>query len=104
MSINDQRFDWPPVLSAPFIEDLTSIMFPAPEDKRKGVDVYKAYNDSVTITEHLISSLYQAYSSPHTPNTVSYPLINCAYNLNSQFLILSSHTRHKEVLKCLTIL
>jgi hypothetical protein len=102
MSINDQRFDWPPVLSAPFIEDLTSIMFPAPEDKRKGVDVYKAYKDRVTIAEHLISSLYQAYSSPHTPNTVSYPLKNDAYKLNSQFLIPYSRTRAKEVLERLT--
>ena len=97
--MNDQRFDWPPVLKGPFFSNLTSKMFPAPEDKRKGVDVHKAYKERVAIAEHLISSLYQAYSSPYAPNTVSYPSKNDVFKLNSQFLIPYSRTRAKEVLE-----
>ena len=95
--MNDQRFDWPPVLRAPFIEELVHILFPEAGPKRPGVNVEKVFNQNKEIATVVISSLYQAYSSMGSPNTVSIPRKHSMYKLNHQTLIPYPRRRVNDV-------
>jgi hypothetical protein len=95
--MNDQRFDWPPLLEAPFIKELVHQMFPEVGPKRSGLNVEEAFEKHKEIASVIISSLYQAYSSPGFPNTVSIPMKNNTYKLNHQTKIPFSRARTKEV-------
>jgi hypothetical protein len=95
--MNDQRFDWPPVLNAPFIEDLVHRLFPEVEPKQKRKNVQKTFVNNREIATVIISSLYQAYYSIGSPNTVSIPGKNSEYNLEHQTKIPFSRTRVNEV-------
>ena len=95
--MNDQRFDWPPLLQAPFIDELVHQMFPEAGPKRSGLNVEEAFEKHKEIASVIISSLYQAYSSPGFPNTVSIPMKNNTYKLNHQTKIPFSRARTKEV-------
>ena len=95
--MNDQRFDWPPVLNAPFIEDLVHRLFPEVGPKQKRKNVQKAFVDNKEVATVIISSLYQAYYSIGSPNTVSIPGKNSMYKLEHQTKIPFSRTRVDEV-------
>ncbi len=69
----DVRFDWLPILNADFINELASTMFNSPAQKQSGVNVEKVHQQRTIIARHVISALYQSWSSPHTLSTVSYP-------------------------------
>lgn len=97
--MNDQRFDWPPVLKAQFIEELVHILLPEAEPKRPGVNVEKVFNQNKEIATVVISSLYQAYSSIGSLNTVSIPRKHSMYKLNHQTLIPYSRRRVNDVYK-----
>lgn len=95
--MNDQRFDWPPVLRALFIEELVHILFPEAKSKCPGVNVEKVFNQNKEIATVIISSLYQAYSSLGSPNTVSIPRKHSMYKLNHQTLIPFARRRVNDV-------
>ena len=75
----DVRFDWLPILNADFVNALVSEMFKAPDIKQSGVNVERVHQQRTYIARHVISALYQAWSSPHTLNTVSYPQKSSVY-------------------------
>ena len=95
--MNDQRFDWPPVLNALFIQDLVHRLFPEVGPKQKRKNVQKTFVNNREIATVIISSLYQAYYSIGSPNTVSIPGKNSQYKLEHQTKIPFSRTRVNEV-------
>ena len=95
--MNDQRFDWPPVLNALFIENLVHRLFPEVGPKQKRKNVQKAFVDNKEVATVIISSLYQAYYSIGSPNTVSIPGKSSMYKLEHQTKIPFSRTRVDEV-------
>jgi hypothetical protein len=97
--MSDQRFDWYPLLKTPFIDKLVHELYPKAQPKRSGVNVDKVFLENKQIATVIISSLYQAYSSPNCVNTISYPKRAKAYKLNHQTLIPYSRTRADDVFK-----
>lgn len=95
--MNDQRFDWPPVLKTSFIDDLVYLMFPEPEPNRPGINVKKVFKENKEVAGVIISSLYQAYTSPGFPNSISIPRKHSAFKLNHQTKISFSRTRVNDV-------
>ena len=93
----DVRFDWLPILNADFINDLVATMFKSPAHKQSGVDVEKVHQQRIMIARHVISALYQAWSSPHTLNTVSYPKKSNVYGKKTTSQIPYSRIRATEV-------
>ena len=95
--MSDQRFDWYPLLKTMFIDKLVDELYPKAQQKRSGVNVDKVFQDQKQVAYVLISSLYQAYSSPNCENTISFPKRPKAYKLNHPKYIPYSHTRALEV-------
>lgn len=95
--MSDQRFDWYPLLKTMFIDKLVYELYPKAQPKRSGVNVDEAFLENKQIAAVIISSLYQAYSSPHCENTISFPKRPKAYKQNHQTLIPYSRTRAFEV-------
>ena len=93
----DVRFDWLPILNADFVNALVSEMFKAPDIKQSGVNVERVHQQRTYIARHVISALYQAWSSPHTLNTVSYPQKSSVYGKKIPSQIPYSRIRAKEV-------
>ena len=89
--MSDQRFDWYPLLKTPFIDKLVHELYPKAQPKRSGVNVDKVFLENKQIATVIISSLYQAYSSPNCVNTISYPKRAKAYKLN---LVRPENSRH----------
>ncbi len=96
---NDQRFDWPPSLQAPFIEALVNTMFPKADPPKSGQNVAETHRNRLVLATQVISALYQAYSSPHAPNTVSYPKKADRYELGHHEKLDYSKRRAIDVFK-----
>ena len=97
--MSDQRFDWYPLLKTSFIDKLVHELYPSVQPKRSGVNVDNIFLKHKQITAVIISSLYQAYTSPNCANTVSFPKRAKTYKQNHQTLIPYSRTRADEVFK-----
>ena len=95
--MNDFRFDWFASLKAPFVDELAFHMFPTADTPRSGVNVELVHSQRISLAKHVLSSLYQAYTSPHAANTVSYPKKKPAYKLNSESKVPYSYQRAVEV-------
>ena len=95
--MSDQRFDWYPLLKTMFIDKLVDELYPKAQPKRSGVNVDEAFLENKQISAVIISSLYQAYSSPNCENTISFPKRPEAYKQNHQTFIPYSRTRAFEV-------
>jgi hypothetical protein len=95
--MSDQRFDWYPLLKTMFIDKLVDELYPKAQPKRSGVNVDEAFLENKQISAVIISSLYQAYSSPNCENTISFPKRTEAYKQNHQTFIPYSRTRAFEV-------
>lgn len=95
--MNDFRFDWFASLKAPFVDELASHMFPTADAPCSGVNVELVHSERISLAKHVLSSLYQAYTSPHAANTVSYPKKNFAYKLKSESKVPYSYKRAIEV-------
>jgi hypothetical protein len=95
--MNDQRFDWPPSLQAPFIEALVNTMFPCADPPKSGQNVTKTHDERQTLATQVISALYQAYSSPYTANTISYPKKSDRYGAGHYEKLDYSYRRAVEV-------
>ena len=93
----DVRFDWLPILKADFINELAATMFNSPAQKQSGVNVEKVHQQRTIIARHVISALYQAWSSPHTFSTVSYPKKSNVYGNKKSSQIPYSRVRAIEV-------
>jgi hypothetical protein len=95
--MSDQRFDWYPCLKTMFIDKLVDELYPKAQQKRSGVNVDKVFQEQKQVAYVIISSLYQAYSSPNSENTISFPKRPKAYKQNHQTFIPYSRTRAFEV-------
>ncbi|WP_010180510.1 hypothetical protein [Glaciecola sp. HTCC2999] len=95
--MNDFRFDWFASLKAPFVDELASHMFPTADAPCSGVNVELVHSERISLAKHVLSSLYQAYTSPHAANTVSYPKKKPAYKLKSESKVPYSYKRAIEV-------
>ena len=74
-------------------------MFPQPDAPKRGVPVEQIHHDRTQLATQVVSALYQAYSSPYSANTVSYPRSSRYFGIDHQTKAPYSWRRADDVFK-----